>query len=158
LKKHQEREGARLSEEMARHASRYLTAAWRLAHPPAGSQLRREEGARQEQGRELVLERWQKLLTPEKRPKNPQLSACFEMSDQAASLSIAPDGKEVPGAVVEAALTFEAAAQSALAERDALERRHVEAVAAAPDAEKSKIAKPALDRAQADLLAALVGP
>jgi cytochrome c553 len=158
LKKHQERESARLSEEMVRQASRLLTAAWRLAHPPAGSQLKREEVARQEQVRELVLERWQKSLTPENRTKIPLLAPYFELSDQAASLSIAPDGKEVPGAVVEAALTFEVAVQSALAERDSLERRHAEAVAAAPEAEKSKIAKPALDKAQADLLAALTGP
>jgi hypothetical protein len=158
LKKHQEREGARLSEEMARQASRYLMGAWRLAHPPAGSQLKREEVARQEQVRELVLERWQKFLTPENRAKIPLLAPYFELFDQAASLSIAPDGKEVPGAVVEAALVFEAAVQSAVAERDALERRHAEAVAAAPEAEKSKIAKPALDKAQADLLTALTGP
>src|SRR5262245_44380422 len=123
LKKHLEREGARLTGEMAAHASRYLTAAWRLTHPPAGLQLKRDDVARQERVRESVLERWQKFLTPENRTKIPQLAPFLELLDQAASLSIAPDGKDVPGAVVEAALTFEVAVQSALAERDALERR-----------------------------------
>jgi cytochrome c553 len=159
IKKRQEAEAVRLAEEAARRASRYLAAAWRLAHPPAGAApLKREEIAVQEQVRELVLDRWQTFLVPENRAKLPQLAAYFELADQAATLSVAPDGKDVPGAVVEAALVFEGAVQSAFAERDALERRHAESVAAVPEAEKSKIAKPALAKEQADLLAEVAGP
>jgi cytochrome c553/mono/diheme cytochrome c family protein len=162
LKKHQEREAARLSEELARNASRYISGVWRLAHPPAGSAAPKlADVAGQERVPEFVLERWKKFLILSDRDKiSPLLPGWFDLFDSAdqGKLPVAPDGKEVPGAVVEAALVFEVAVQSAFAGRDALERRHAEAVAAAPEAEKSKVAKPALDKAQADLLAALTGP
>ena len=98
IRKFQETEGARLSEVTARNAARYLTAAWRLAHPPAGAApMKREEIAKQEQSLDFVLERWQKFLVPENRAKLPQLAPWFELADQAANLTVPPDGKGVPG-------------------------------------------------------------
>ncbi len=155
----QEAEGTRLSEVTAGNAARYLGAVWRLAHPPADApSLKREEIAKQEQVVDFVLERWQKFMVPENRAKLPQLARWFDLADQAAGLSIPGDGKGVPGAVVEAALVFELAVKSALAERDGQQRRYLAAVAAAPEAEKAKVAKPSLDRSQADLLSTLAGP
>jgi len=159
LRKFQETEGTRLSEVTARNAARYLTAAWRLAHPPAGAApIKREDIAKQEQVLDFVLERWQKFLIPENRAKLPQLAPWFDLADQAAALTVPADGKGVPSAVVEAALDFESTIKLALVERDDQQRRYSEAVAAAPEAEKAKIAKPALDKVQADLVATLAGP
>jgi cytochrome c553 len=159
LKKFMDGESTRLAEETARQSSRYLTAVWRLAHPPAGSSpAKRETIAREERVIEVVLDRWLKFLVPENRDKVPQLAAWFELIEQAATLAIAPDVTDVPGAVVEAALGFEAFVESAFAARDEQQRRYSEAVAAAPEAERSKIEKPNLDKPLADLLATLAGP
>ena len=152
-------ESTRLAEETARHSSRYLTAAWRLAHPPARSwPENRATIAREERVIEVVLDRWLKFLVPDNRDKVPQLAAWFDLSDTAAALAVAPDVTDVPGAVVEAALGFEAFVESAFAARDQQQRRYSEAVAAAPEAERSKIEKPNLDKPLADLLATLAGP
>ena len=159
LKKFVDGESTRLAEKTARQSSRYLTAAWRLAHPQARS-LRENRAtiAREERVIEVVLERWQKFLVPENREKVPQLAAWFDLSDRAAALPIAPDAGDVPGAVVEAALGFEAFVISAFATRDEQQRRYNEALAAAPESERSKIEKPNLDKALAELLATLAGP
>lgn len=158
IKKFQENLGIRLGEETARSASRYLTAVWRLAHPPAGAEpLKLAEIAKQERVVELVLDRWRKYLVPENRTKIPQLAAWFELSDRSQELPVAPDGNNVPSAVVEAALVFEATMQRAFDEREAQERRYAAALAAAPEAEKAKLPKPALEKSQADLLAAIAG-
>ncbi|MBI3861112.1 MAG: PSD1 domain-containing protein [Planctomycetia bacterium] len=157
IKKYQEQEAERLTDETTRHVSRCLTAVWRVAHPPAGSgRLNRSQIAKEEQISEVVLERWQNFLVPDKLGELPQLATWIV--DRAAELPVAPDGKGVPSAVVEAALVFEQEVLAALAERSAKEQQHAAAVAAAPEAEKSKIAKPALDKRQADLLAAVAGP
>ncbi|MBS0261447.1 MAG: PSD1 domain-containing protein [Planctomycetes bacterium] len=158
LGKFREKEAVRLSEVTARQASRYLTGVWRLAHPPAGSErLKLAQVAKDEQVPEFVLERWQKFLSPENREKLPQLAAWFRLADQAADLTVATDGRGVPGAVVSAALEFENAVAAALDERRALETRHAAAVAAAPDAEKNKVQKPALGQPHAELLNTLLG-
>jgi len=151
-------QGERLAGEAARHVSRYLTAAWRLARPSAGADVTPEAIAREEELLELVLERWQKFLVAENRSKLPALARWFELADQAASLPVAPDGKGVPSAVVEAAMNFELAVTQALAEREAREQRYAAALAAASEAEKPKVPKPELDASQADLLAAVAGP
>jgi cytochrome c553 len=143
VRKFQERESARLSEITARNAAQYLSATWRLAHPPTGAPARkREEIAHEEEVQEFVLERWQKFLVPENRNKLPELARWFELADAATSLAVPADGKGVPSAVVEAALVFEAAVQSAFVARDDQQRRYP---------------KPELDKAHADLIAALVG-
>ncbi len=158
VKKYQEQEAVRLSEQTARRASRCLTAVWRLAHPPAESgSTKVSQIARDEQIPEVVIERWQKFLVSENREQLPQLAAWFRLVDQAADLAVPADGKGVPSAVVEAALMFQEEVLAAFEARSELERRHAAAVAAAPDAEKTKIAKPTLDKPHADLLAALVG-
>ncbi|HEV3022931.1 MAG TPA: DUF1553 domain-containing protein, partial [Pirellulales bacterium] len=158
LKKYQEQEAVRLSEQTARHASRCLTAVWRLAHPPAGSERAKlSQIARDEHVAEVVVDRWQKFLVPENRNQLPQFAEWFRLVDQAADLAVPADGKGVPSAVVEAALMFQDEVLAALAERSALEQRHAAAVAAALEAEKAKIQKPALDKSKADLLAAVIG-
>jgi mono/diheme cytochrome c family protein len=148
----------RLASEAARHVSRYLTAAWRLAHPPAGGTVKREDIAREEGVLELVLERWQKFLVAENRNTLPALARWFELADQAASLTVASDGKGVPSAVVEAALNFEIAVTQALTEREAQEQRYAAALAAASESEKPQVPKPEFEKSQADLLAAVADP
>lgn len=159
IKKYQEQEAVRLTDETARQASRCLTAVWRLAQAPAdGKRPKLSQVANEEQVAEVVVERWQKFLVPENRNQLPQLATWFRLVDEAAALPVPADGKGVPSAVVEAALLFQEDVLAAMAERGALERQHAAAVAAAPDAEKSKIQKPVLDKSQADLLAAIAGP
>ncbi len=163
LKKFVDGESTRLAEEAARQSSRYLTAVWRLAHPPAGSAPeKRETIAREERVIDVVLDRWLKFSILENRDKVPQLAHWFDLWEAlwetGASLAVAPDGKGVPGAVVEAALGFEAFVESAFTARDEQQRRYNEAVAAAPEAERSKIEKPKLEAPLADLLATLAGP
>jgi hypothetical protein len=158
VKKYQEQEAARLGEQTARRVSRCLTAVWRLAHPPTGTERPKvNQIAMEEQVPEVVVERWQKFLVTENRDKLPQLAGWFHLVNQAADLQVPADGKEVPSAVVEAALMFQDQVVAALAERAALERRHAEALAAAPEAEKVQLQKPDLDKAQADLLATVIG-
>jgi hypothetical protein len=158
VKKYLDGEGPRLTEETARSASRYLTAVWRLAHPPAGSERpRQREVIREEQLVDFVLDRWQKFLVPENRDKLPQLAQWFELSEHAPDLPIPPDGKGVPSAVVEAALVFEAAMRSALSDRDEQQRRYRAAVAAAGEAGKSGVPKPAMEKPQAELVEMVAG-
>jgi mono/diheme cytochrome c family protein/cytochrome c553 len=159
VKKYQEQEAVRLSEQTARRSSHCLTAVWRLAHPPAGSgRTKASQIARDEQIPEVVIERWQKFLAPENREQLLQLAAWFRLVDQAADLAVPADGKGVPSAVVEAALMFQDEVLAAFEARSDLERRYAAALAAAPAAEKAKITKPTLDKPHANLLAALVGP
>jgi len=150
--------GPRLSEETARNASRYLTAVWQLAHPPTGTEAPRMRSVvKEEHLVDFVLERWQKFLVAENRDKLPQLGPWFELSEHAADLPVPPDGKGVPSAVVEAALVFEGTMRSALAERDEQQRRYRAAVAAAADAEKANVPKPAMDKPLAELLETVAG-
>ncbi len=158
IRKFLENEASRTADDAARHASRYLTAVWRLIHPPAGAEpLKREEVAKQEDILDFVLERWLKFLIPENREKLPQLTAWFELAQRAQTLSVAPGSRDVPGAVVESALVFETAIQSAFAEREELERRYSAAFSAAPEAEKSKVVKPTIEKSAAELLTVVSG-
>jgi cytochrome c553 len=159
VKKFLEDEVTRLKEQTARNASRYLTAAWRLTHRTEGEQQRPVgEFAEQEHVLEFVLERWQKFLAGHDSRSLPQLATWFELVDAPSELPVAADGKGVPSAVVEAALIFETAVQSALAERDEQNSRYEAAIAAAPEAEKAKVPKPVLDNQTTLLLETLVGP
>ena len=159
VKKFLENEATRLGEQTARKASRYLTAAWRLAHPPAGQEPAKPgEIARQEDVLETALDRWQKFLAGPDGKNLPQLAAWFELVNVSSELPVAFDGKRVPSAVVEAAIGFEAAVQSAFAERDEQKRLYEAAFAAAPEADKANIPKPVLNKPTAQLLETLVGP
>ncbi|HEY2252060.1 MAG TPA: DUF1549 domain-containing protein, partial [Planctomycetaceae bacterium] len=154
-----ENEAPRLAEQTARKASRYLTAVWRLAHPPAGGEpAKLAEIAKQEQVLDFVLDRWQKFLAGADGKNLPQLATWFDLCQASNELPVAPDGKGVPSAAVEVALMFEAAIQSALAERDLQKSRYDMAMAAAPDAEKANIPKPVLDKELAAMLETLAGP
>lgn len=158
-RKFMENEAPRLAEQTARKASRYLTAVWRLAHPPAGEEpARLAEIAKQEQVLDFVLERWQKYLGGEEGQTLPQLATWFELCSVANALPVAPDGKGVPSRVVEAALVFEIAVKSALAERDSLKNQFDAAVAAAPETEKANVPKPPFDKELAALLETFAGP
>jgi len=115
VKKFLDDEATRLGEQTGRQASRYLTAVWRLVHPPAGAQpAKLDEIARQEHVLEYVLSRWQKFLVGPDARNLPELAPWFELASASTELPIAFDGNGVPSAVVEAALLFEAAVQSAL--------------------------------------------
>ena len=159
VKKFLETEAIREGEQTARKASQYLTAVWRLAHPPAGEEpAKLAEIAKQEHVLEFVLERWQKFLAGAEGKNLPQLANWFELANATAELQVPADGKGVPSAVVEAALIFETAVQTALAERDEQKRRYDATVATAAEAHKPNIPKPVLEEPIAQLLETLAGP
>ena len=148
-----------LGEHTARKASRYLTAVWRLTHPPAGEEpAKLNEIAKQEQVLDFVLEQQQKFLAGADSKNLPQLATWFELANSPTELPVATDGKGIPGAVVEAALVFDEEVRSALEERDRQKNLYDAASAAATDADRANIPKPVLDKPAAQLLETLVGP
>jgi hypothetical protein len=158
IRKFQEQQAIRLGDQIASRSSRALTAVWRLTQPRPGAEAPKlNQIARDEQVPVFVIDRWLKFLVPENREKLPQLAEWFRLADQAAVLTVPADGKDVPSAVVEAALIFQSEVQAALARRNEIESRHAAAVAAAPESEKGKLQKPALEKPFADLLATVIG-
>ena len=157
INKQRDQQAVTVGEQTAQRASRFLTAVWRLAHPAAGREApKRSQVAKEEEIPEFLLERWQTFLVLENREKIPALAGWFDLNARAAELVAVADSRDVPSAVVEAALNFELAVQGAFSRKAEIDRRHAAAIAAAPEAEKNKIAKPALDKPDADLLAVLL--
>lgn len=153
LNKHMDAEGKRLSESFARQSARYLVATWLLAHPADSAKpATRADLAREMSLQEFVLERWQNWLVPGNRDKSPRFQAWFDLLAQQ-DFSPAEAGEAAPKEVLAAAESVQAALRESLDERDRLEREYQAAVSAAPEAEKGKIARPALDKSHADLLA-----
>ncbi|RPI85724.1 MAG: DUF1549 domain-containing protein, partial [Planctomycetaceae bacterium] len=134
------------SEAGARDAARYLVAVWQLAHPTAGTSVPARRDLAKSLGlHELLLERWQKYLVPENRDKLSQLARWFELNEKAADL-VVPAGQAVPLEVAAAADQFQASIVGALAEAAEGERLYEQRLASLPEAEQSKLTKPALDQ------------
>ncbi|MFN0055574.1 MAG: PSD1 and planctomycete cytochrome C domain-containing protein [Planctomycetales bacterium] len=158
LKKFLEGEGERLAELAARQSAKYLTALWQWKHPAPGAPApKREDLAKQSGLFHSILERWEKSLVPEQREMWPALALWFELEENAQVLTV-HEGVAVPAEVAAAAAAFETQVVAALAERETRQQAYAQALAAASEAEKSQIPKPALEKPQADLLAAVVGP
>lgn len=146
------------SEAMARDAARYLIAVWQLAHPPAGGAApHRRELAKSSGVPEFLLERWQNFLAISNKGKLPQLARWYELSEQAASLSI-PAGQVVPVEVAAAADQFQSVVVGTLAESAEARRLYEARLASLPEAERGKLPKPALEQSKADLIAAVATP
>ena len=150
-----------LSEAVARNASKYLLAVWRLEHPaPKTPALKSSELAKQLGLQSFILDRFRKHLAASNSTKLPQLKGWIEAQNRpvAETDSAAPTASsEPPPEIVQAAEAFQAEIVSTFAERDRLDQEYAAAVAAAPKAEQKKVSKPALEPAKAEFLKALTG-
>jgi hypothetical protein len=148
----------RLSENAARESAKYITAVWQLQPSRMDSNRRdRSRFAKEQELHEPILDNWQKYLAPDSKAKVSQLREWDELVARAAVPQADVGPATILTDIVEFADRFQLEVTDALRERDELQKKHDEAVAAAPDSEKSKIEKPALDKSKADLLAALLG-
>ena len=153
---HLDAEARRVGETLVSASAQYLNAAWRLAHPadpaqpPSRAALARELGLH-----DVVLERWQKWVSSADRSKLPQFADWFALCDRK-EVPAVESGKSAPDDLLAASEAAQAALVAALEERNRLDNEYAAAMAAAPEADKGKIAKPVLEKGQAELLAALL--
>jgi hypothetical protein len=151
LNKFLDAEGGRLAEAASREAAKYLIAVWKLQHPaPDKPAPNRGEVAKQEGLQEFILERWQKSLAADSKERFPQWEAWSQLTVPAGA-----SAEAIPPEVQQFATAFQMTVSAALDERDALQKQSAEAVAAAGEADKAKVSKPMLEKAKADLLAAV---
>lgn len=137
-----------LQDTFARQAAKFVTAVWQLKYPVAGQKPQRGEIAKQAAIPEWMLERWQKVLNAtDNKDKVPQLKDWFALAAPADSETSA-----VPEAVQTVADAFQQELIAALDARDELQKQHAERVAAAPEAERSKLKSPEFKGPQAELL------
>lgn len=150
IQKFLEGEAAALQDLQAREATaKLLIAIWQRKLPVASQQNRksRREIAKNAELPEWQLQRWEKFLESKNKEQLPQLKAWYELPKPEADRT-----EDVPEAVIKAAEAFRNDVVAALDARDALKKQHADAVAAAPDAEKSKLKQPDLPQPHAALL------
>ncbi|MES2788252.1 MAG: PSD1 and planctomycete cytochrome C domain-containing protein [Planctomycetota bacterium] len=148
LNKFLDTEIPQLQDTLARQVGKILIAAWQLKHPLAGQKPNRGEVAKAAGIPEWMLERWQKVLnSSENQEKFPQLKDWFELSIPPETETVA-----VPEAVQKVADAFQQEVIAALTARDELQKQHADQVAAAPEAERSKLKSPEFTGPHAELL------
>jgi mono/diheme cytochrome c family protein/cytochrome c553 len=157
IQKYLETEAIGLQDSQARETTaKLLIAVWQKKHPfserqkNTGDQQKkpsRQEIAKNAGVPDWQFERWEKFLSSKNKEQIPQLKAWYELPEPDANRT-----EEIPANVTQAAEAFRNDVVAALDARDTLKKQHADAVAAAPEAEKSKIKPADLPQPQAGLL------
>ncbi|MDB5391687.1 MAG: Protein of unknown function (DUF1553)/Protein of unknown function (DUF1549)/Planctomycete [Planctomycetaceae bacterium] len=150
IQKFQESEAIRLQELQARElTAKLLIAVWQFKHPLASLQKKpsKAEIAKAAGVPEWQFERFEKFLESKNKDQIPQLKAWYELPEPDANRTDA-----IPEVVTKAAEAFRTDVVAALDARETLKKQFVDAVAAAPEAEKSKLKQADLPQPHAGLL------
>jgi cytochrome c553 len=146
-------EARKFGESLAPQMSQYVVGAWKLQGRRRKDSKAAVTKVAEELGlNEFLLDRWVQFLTPDnvrQKPYLAQLKQAIAGQDAAADLA---DDATALAAVEKAGLAVQEQFVAALRTRDAQDAEYARKVAEAPDAEKSKVAKPKLEQTLADLL------
>ncbi|MCX7420806.1 MAG: PSD1 and planctomycete cytochrome C domain-containing protein [Planctomycetia bacterium] len=146
-------EARKFGESLAPQVAKYVVGSWKLQNRRKKENKFAIAKVAEELGlNEFILERWIQFLTPDTVRQKPYLIALKQaLEGQDAATDLADDAAAL--AVVEkAGVTLQEQFVAALRTRDEHEGEYARKVAEAPEAEKSKVAKPKLEQSQADLL------
>ena len=146
-------EARKFGESLAPQVAKYVVGSWKLQNRRKKENKFAIAKVAEELGlNEFILERWMQFLTTDTVRQKTYLVALKQaVEGQDAATDLADDAAAL--AVVEkAGVTLQEQFVAALRTRDEQEAEYARKVAEAPEAEKTKVAKPKLEQALADLL------
>ena len=117
------------------------------------------EVAKNEKLHDFILERWVKHLSNESKGKIPELDRWFVLRDKLVNVSAADEllADDMNADLERFANEFQQSVQAIQKEKLDLETAYASQVAAASEAEKTKVPKPEFDKAKAERLNAFIG-